>query len=328
MVDVPTRRAGGLDAVCVGESMAMITPVDARRLAERPALTLDVGGAESNVACGLAALGHRTAWLSRVGADPFGEQIVHSVAARGVDVSAVETDPVRRTGVYFKDPGPAGTRVYYYRAGSAASAMGPATRRWPGLRECRLVHLSGITPALSPSCAELVDDLVVRRRAGAPLVSFDVNYRPGLWPVAEAAPVLRRLARAADIVFVGRDEAETLWQAGTPDAIRGLLDSVPLLVVKDAARAAWSFGDGGTVVVPARRVAVVEPVGAGDAFAAGFLSALLDGRPPQTRLRMGHLLAAEALRCTVDVPIPPDRAELDRYLDLDADSWAEGANVG
>jgi len=318
-------RIPGPDVVCVGETMAMFSPPDSGPLATQRALSLAVGGAESNVACALAALGHRAAWLSRVGADPFGQRILADLAAHGVDVSGVRTDPERRTGVYFKDPGPDRTSVYYYREGSAAGRMGPELAGLPLLGRALVLHLSGITAALSDSCAELLQEIIVRRAVPGPVVSFDVNYRQALWPGGreQAGPALMRLAAAADMVFVGRDEAESLWGTAEPGQIRELLPAVPLLVVKDAGHGATSYSaDGPNVFVPAHRFPIIERVGAGDAFAAGYLSAFLDGRDATARLRLGHLIAAATLRTRSDIPTVPPRAELELRLALDEQAWA------
>jgi 2-dehydro-3-deoxygluconokinase len=319
--------SGAPEAVCLGETMAMIGPVDSTPLAEADALSLRVGGAESNVACGLTSLGHPAAWLGRVGDDPFGRRVLAELRSRGVDVSAVETDPVRRTGVYFKDTGASGTGVHYYRRDSAASRMGPALARLPLLGRACLLHLSGITPALSGSCAELIEEIIVRRAVpGRPLISFDVNHRSALWPVGhdQAAVTLLRLARAADLVFVGRDEAEALWGTGEPEVVRDLLAPAPHVVVKDAADGAYSYdGADDRVFVPTPRSAeVVERVGAGDAFAAGYLAALLEDRRPAARLRLGHLAAACTLTTRGDVAALPPRRELDQRLVLDDAAWA------
>lgn len=309
------------EVVCVGETMAVLSPPDARPLAHQTRLALTVGGAESNVACALAALGHRSAWLGRVGADPLGHRVLADLASRDVDVTAAETDPERPTGVYFKDPGPAGTGTYYYRRGSAATAMDRTLARLPAVQEARVLHLTGITPALSAGCADLVQDLVVRRTAPAPLVSFDVNHRPALWRTP-AAPALLALARAADLVFVGRDEAETLWGTATPEEIRALLPG-PTLVVKDAAHGATAYVTGAAPeFVPAPATRVVEQVGAGDAFAAGYLAALLENRAPAEALRLGHLVAAATLGTRADVPPPLDRTALDPRLALDPAAWS------
>ncbi|WLW57064.1 sugar kinase [Streptomyces sp. YU58] len=312
------------DVVCVGETMAVLAPPDARPLAEQSSLTLAVGGAESNVACGLAGLGHRAAWISRLGDDPFARRILAELTARGVDVSAVETDLERPTGVYFKDPGPDRTRTHYYRGGSAATRMGPELARHPALRRARVIHLSGITAALSDSCAGLLETLLGGGHDGrGPVVSFDVNHRPALWPdPAEAAHRLLSLARAADLVFVSRDEAEALWGTDRPDDIADLLSPAPVVIVKDAEHGATSYTDGERTFVPSLPVKVVEPVGAGDAFAAGYLAAVLENRAERARLRLGHLAAAAALRTSQDVPVMPSREAMDGCLALDEDAWA------
>ncbi|MGW2641955.1 sugar kinase [Streptomyces sp. NPDC001348] len=321
----PSGSESGADVVCIGETMAVLSPADARPLAHQRALSLAVGGAESNVAGALVALGHSAAWLGRVGDDPLGRRVLEDLTARGVDVSAVETDPVRPTGVYFKDTGPEGTGTYYYRRDSAAAAMDPGLAGLPLLHRARVLHLSGITAALSDSCAELVTRIVSRRAVPGPVVSFDVNHRPALWRhrPAEAAPVLLELSRGADLVFVGRDEAETLWGTRTAREVRDLLGPGPVLVVKDAGHGATAYGAGGEeTFVPTPTAPVVEPVGAGDAFAAGYLAAFLEGRTAANGLRMGHLMAAATLGTREDVPPVPARDTLDRHLALDHAAWS------
>lgn len=278
------------EVLCLGETMAMVTPAVPEPLAQAGNLRLDIGGAESNVALYLADLGHRTAWASRVGDDPLGRRIVAALTQHGVDTDYVLFDTEAPTGVYFKDPGTDGTRVFYYRAGSAASRLSDTDLATLPIHETPLVHVSGITAALSESCRALLRTVLKRELP----VSFDVNYRPGLWPTAEAGPVLLDLARQADIVFVGRDEAETLWGASTAHDIRELIGG-PRLIVKDGAVGATEFENAAQMFVAAPPVKVVEPVGAGDAFAAGYLSGLLRGSSSAERLRLGHAVAARAL---------------------------------
>lgn len=297
------------DVVCLGESMALLAPRPIRPLADGTALTLSVAGAESNVAMNLAQLGARAAWCGRVGADPFGAMIIDGLSDSGVDVGTIQVDTALPTGVYFKDPH--GGTVYYYRQGSAASAIDPAfVKRLP---RSTVIHVSGITAALSPQCGEAVEHLVLDRPHRA-MLSFDVNYRPKLWPVEFAAPVLRRLCNAADVVFVGRDEAQVLWGTATPDDVRGHLDTAGTLVVKDGAVGATVFTADRTVFVATPPVKVVEPVGAGDAFAAGYLYAQLQGVDLAARLRVGHLLAAAALGVVGDIAPVPSRFQVDRVL--------------
>ncbi|GGT10820.1 carbohydrate kinase [Streptomyces kurssanovii] len=326
---------GPMDVVCLGESMVTFLPTQAGRLADVPSFVRGIGGAESNVACALAAAGHRTRWVGRVGADGFGDHLVSAIAAYGVDTSAVTRDPERPTGVYFRTATDRATdahEVVYYRAGSAASAMSPHTVPSDAVRSGRALHISGITAALSPDCLALMRDLTARRDGG-PLVSFDVNHRPGLWRDPSAADVLLELARGADIVFVGEDEAEEAWGVRGADAIRAAMPQPSVVVVKRGAAGAVSFtrrqdpaldpapGSDTVTTVPAPRVTVIAPVGAGDAFAAGFLSATLRGLTARQRLRHGHLWAAAALTVPGDLAPPPTAGHADRLAALDDEAW-------
>jgi 2-dehydro-3-deoxygluconokinase len=305
------------DLLAIGETMLLVAPVDGAPLALDATCTISPGGAESNVAIALAALGRRTAWLSRLGSDRIGDLVLEGVGRHGVDVSLVERDDRRPTAVYFKQPGPGGTTVAYYRAGSAASAMSPAFALTVAATvRPRIVHLSGITAALSPECGALLDAVLDDRPFGDATVVLDVNFRPALWPDAALAAIrLLDLARRADVVLVGRDEAERLWDTRTAEDVRALLPEVPHLVVKDGDVEAVEFtlADGGVDAsatretgegigaaasvarVAARRIDVVEPVGAGDAFAAGWLAGLLAGHDATRRLELGHEVAAAVL---------------------------------
>ncbi|GGV62633.1 carbohydrate kinase [Streptomyces longisporoflavus] len=319
-----------VDVVALGESMVTFLPSRAGRLADVPSFDRGIGGAESNVACALAAAGHRARWVSRVGADGFGDHLVEAIARYGVDTSAVGRDPHRPTGIYFRTADDRDTdahEVLYYRAGSAASAMAPHSVDREALDAGRILHLSGITAALSAECLALLRELTAPR-AGRPLVSFDVNYRPGLWSgdasaAGEGSRVLLDLARGADLVFVGEDEAADAWGVtGGPDAIRAALPEPATLVVKQGSAGATVYTEGeSSVFRAALKVDVVAPVGAGDAFAAGFLSATLRGLPADRRLRHGHLMAAAALTVPGDLATPPARGDADRLAALDTEAW-------
>ncbi|MFJ7773123.1 sugar kinase [Streptomyces sp. NPDC097107] len=318
----PSSTAPGVvDVVALGESMVTFLPSGPGRLADVPSFDRAIGGAESNVACVLAAAGHSARWVGRVGADGFGDHLVEAIGAYGVDVSAVRRDPDRPTGVYFRTAGDRATdahEVAYYRAGSAASAMSARNMDLDAIRAGRVLHLSGITPALSADCLALMRELTARR-PGRPLVSFDVNHRPGLWRGHDdGSRVLLELARGADIVFVGEDEA---WGPGGPEAVRAALPEPGLLVVKQGATGATAFHGPHVTSVPALTVDVVAAVGAGDAFAAGFLSATLRDLPVRERLRHGHLMAAAALTVPGDLAAPPAHDHADRLAALDDDAW-------
>lgn len=339
-----TAAADPTEVICLGESMVTFMPSRPGRLADVPSFARTIGGAESNVACALAAAGHRVKWVSRVGADGFGDHLIEAIGAYGVDTSAVGRDPDRPTGIYFRTATDRSTdahEVAYYRAGSAASAMSPMTLPYAELTGARVLHLSGITAALSADCLALMLELT-ERREGRPLVSFDVNHRPGLWRDASGPEVLLELARGADLVFVGEDEAADAWGLNGGAAIREALPEPGVVVVKHGARGATAYtgpapetagglapgraegpadGARGAVFAPAPRVDVVAPVGAGDAFAAGFLSGTLRELPLRDRLRHGHLMAAAALTVPGDLGTPPSTAHADRLAELDDAAW-------
>jgi 2-dehydro-3-deoxygluconokinase len=295
-----------LDVLCVGETMAVVTPAAAQPLGRAEECLLGYGGAESNVAAHLAEFGYRSGWASRLGQDPFGDRIMEGLAARGVDVGLVTRDSAAPTGVYFKDPDLGhGARTLYYRAGSAASAMAPEdSAAWP-LEQTGWIHTSGINAALSASCSALTEHLLTQARTKGYKVSFDVNYRPALWSVDVAGPRLLELAGMATVVLVGLDEAEALWGCATAEEVSKLLPGPRHVVIKDSATEAVEFVREQTreeraFRVAAHRVDVVEPVGAGDAFAAGYLAGLLRGDKPADRLALGHSFAAWTLGTRAD----------------------------
>ena len=303
----------GADVVCFGEALALLPALPAG--APEPDRAL-LAGAEANVAVALAGGGIPVAWLGRLGADALGTALRAEMDRRGVDTGGFEIDPERPTGAYAKVTevvdGEPRTRMRYRRAGSAASAAGPAFLDRPQVAErldrARIVHVSGITAALSASCAALMEVLLARPRAG--LLSFDVNWREQMWPDGDPAAVVA-LAQRADLVLVGGDEAERVFGTDDPAALRRLLPQPEWLIVKDGARRALAVArDGAVVAEPALRVEVVEPVGAGDAFAAGLLTGLVRGEPVDRCLRRGHLGAAAVLTVAGDSahPLPGEVA--------------------
>lgn len=333
--------------VCIGESMATLVPERPGPLEAVERFRRGVGGAESNVACGLAALGASAAWLSRVGDDGFGRLMLAELAARGVDTSAVEVDPHRATGLYVKeiggstgspyDLGVGNSRLHYYRTGSAASALGPQALDTPAARAlldaARIVHVSGITAALGRLSGHdggqrLIETVLARRRPGQ-LVSFDLNWRPRVWqsPATSDGPalpaaVLADLVARADVVLLGTDEAAAVFGTDDPQRLRALIPEPGILVVKDAARGTTAFEGGQAVTEPALRVEIVEPIGAGDAFAAGYLKGLLSGRDQRARLRLGHVCAAAVLMVDGDHCTPPDAATLETLLGCTPSQWS------
>ena len=311
--------------VCLGEALALVPALPAAAGRPDPA-TAQLAGAEANVAAGLVAAGVPAAWVGRLGTDPLGGFLLAQLAARGIETGGVLSDPTRPTGYYAKlvepgDPEPR-TRMLYRRAGSAASAMDPGFLDEPAvaarLDAARLVHTSGITAALSETCAALMRALLGRPRRG--WLSFDVNWREQMWPDGDPALVVE-LAGLADLVLVGADEARRVFGTDDPAALRRLLPRPRLLVIKDGDRQALAVDpDGAVMSEPALRVDVVEPVGAGDAFAAGLLSGVLAGETVARCLRRGHLGAAAVLTVSADSAPPPSGAAA--LLDASDEDWA------
>lgn len=309
--------------ICIGEGLIQLVPPAGQTLADSCTLNVHTGGAEMNVAMVARGFGIPAAFLSRVGADALGDRIVGVLSEAGVDVSRVERDPARVTGMYVKDTGSANTTMRYYRSGSAATCLGPEhaahLRQFPA--SAQWIHTTGITAALSDSSRLLIERILVDRSHGAQ-VSFDINFRPTLWAHREAADDLAALASRADLLFVGLDEATTLWNCSDPADVRTFFPNVPEIVVKDGARAAVSLTAEGAVHEEPLPVDVVEPVGAGDAFAAGYLSARILRKNTRTALRWGHLSAAAALQTVADHAPPLPRSLIESVEHMSPTEWS------
>lgn len=275
--------------LCVGEPLISLTPPPGTSLGVTADVHLGVGGAELNVALHLARLGVEVAYAGAVGRDPFGTRLREVLTSAGVDCSELR-ESLGPTGVYFKEPG-SPTRMLYYRAGSAGSDLRPLSAA--ALSRFGLVHLTGVTLGLRGEIARTADLICVRPRSWR--VSFDVNFRPALWAADEAGPVLLAAARSADLVFVGRDEAEAVWGTGDSERILALVGSDIELVIKDGPNDVEVWADGRWWRSAPAAVAVVDPIGAGDAFAAGYLTARRQGCGPTVSAGQGHRLAAEVM---------------------------------
>jgi 2-dehydro-3-deoxygluconokinase len=300
------------EVVTLGETMALLSAPGIGLLRHATSLDLSCGGAESNLAIGVARLGHRAAWIGRIGADEFGALVRRTIAAEGVDCRAV-VDPAAPTGLMVKSRRThAVTQVDYYRSGSAGSRLAPDDVDPALIAAARTVHLTGITPALSPSARAAVRfAAATAREAGVP-VSLALNYRRALWSPESAAAELTELVALADLVFASEQEAAMLVPGGSAEELAAGLAALgpgQVLVTRGAA-GALAVVDGAVLAAPAHPVVTVDPVGAGDAFAAGYLSALLDGEPPAGRLHRATLAGAFAVTVPGDWEGLPSRADL------------------
>ena len=301
-----------LDVVTLGETMVSLRAGTPLRLGGT--LTMTMAGAESNVAIGLARLGHRVRWGGRVGADEVGAFILRTLRAESVAVDTVVVDSERSTGLMIAERRVADvSRVTYYRAGSAGSALAVTDAEACLADAPRLLHLTGITPALSASAAEAIATAVRLARHVGALISVDVNYRSRLWTPQEARPVLSKLVRSAHIVIASEDELGlVVTQPEDESAAAGELAAygVSQLVIKRDARGATVWHNGGAHHAAAIPVTVLDTIGAGDAFAAGYLSGVLDGIGPAAALHRGTVTGAFAVAAVGDWEGLPTRDEL------------------
>ena len=311
-----------MDVVTFGETMALLAASESGPLRFANTFTRHAAGTESNVAIGLARLGHSVGWFSRVGDDEFGQYLVSTIRGEGVDTSHVIVDPVAQTGLVLKEKRELGPRkVIYYRKGSAASQMTPADLDPEYIGSARYLHLTGITPALSLGCLDAVRAAAAIARKRGVTITFDPNLRLRLWTVELARQTMRDLMPLVDIVLPGMEEAEFLTGETDPDraadAIRAL--GPRLVVIKLGPKGSMAVNDSERVRaagIPLERV--VDPVGAGDGFAAGFISGQLRGLSLEESLRIGNTVGAFATTVVGDVEGLPTWREV-REIRLDQD---------
>lgn len=287
------------DVVGIGEVLLRLSIPSPARFETGRQLDVQIGGAEANVVAACARLGLRAAWISALPDNPWGERIRRELAGHGVDCAYVRVIPDTRMGVYFLEYGvaPRPIRVLYDRRDSAFSRLTPETIDWEPVRRARLVHVSGITPALGDGARRIVERVLQE----APAVSFDVNYRAALWRPEAARAFAEQVMPHARYLFLGQAEAETVFKlTGSPEATVEALSrlapkaTVALLQGQEGS----TVLDGGRIWRPSRRhaVQVVDPIGAGDAYVAGFLWATLQGRGLQDIVDTAAAVAA--LKCS------------------------------
>ncbi len=316
------------EVVTLGECMVSLVSATSGPLAEAGSFDRHVAGAESNVAVGLARLGHRVAYIGRVGDDGFGTAIVRRLRGEGIDVEHLTTDADAPTGLMFRERravGPA--QVVYARAGSAGSRLTPSDvdRATDAgvFADARWLHLSGITPALSSTAraaTERAIDAALRSRL---TISLDLNLRRRLWSDIEAGPVLAGLAARADVVFGSPDELAVIASRPLDDVPADLAAAVlrlgPRIVVAKlgSGGALLAYRERASIHSPALPVpTVLDPVGAGDAFCAGFIDGVLrDGELDlRDALRQANACGAAAVAAIGDITGLPTTDELARLL--------------
>jgi len=311
-----TMPAPAFDVATFGEAMLLLVADRPGPIELAQSFFKRTAGAETNVAIGLARLGLKVGWASRLGADSMGRYLLAEMRREGIDCSRVEFDPKARTGFQFKGRVTDGSDppVEYHRKGSAASRMGPQDIDDAWLRSARHLHATGVFAAISEtSRAAACRTLEVMRAAGR-TISFDPNLRPTLWATPEAMRHwINHLAVQADWVLPGLEEGRFLTGEQTPEAIAAWyrVRGAKLVAIKLGPEGAYYDCDGGTGHVAAFPVReVIDTVGAGDGFAVGVISALLEGRSVPEAVRRGAWIGARAVQVLGDTEGLPTRAEL------------------
>ncbi len=306
-----------LDVVTLGEALVLLIAGDLGELDTAHTFHKSTAGAETNVAIGLARLGLRVGWASRVGADSFGRYVLGVMQAEGIDCSRVQLDAGGSTGMMLKARAAAGAdpAIEYYRRGSAASRLDASQLDVGWLTSARHLHLTGVHAGVSANCYAAGEQTIAWMRAAGRTVSFDPNLRPALWPSqAVMAERLNALAFQCDWVLPGVAEGQVLCGTGDPAAIARFYlqrGAVQLVVVKLGADGAyWATHDAAGRVDAFHVAQVVDTVGAGDGFAVGVISALLAGRTPEQAARRGAWIGAQAVQVRGDTEGLPTAAAL------------------
>ncbi len=303
-----------LDLLTVGEPLICLT--GSGRLAASPTLAKSIGGAEANVAIGLARLGLRAGYVARVGADPFGDEIVRTLRGEGVDVSRVQRSPARPTGLMVKEMrSPSDVRVHYYRQGSAGSELDGIGEIPPA----RHVHATGITLALGAGPARAVRELLAAAAATGASVSLDPNIRLKLWSLDDAVTALREVLPHVDDLLLSEAEALAIAGAGDLEEALALLGDRGIARVVVRRGADGAVGIAGTIRVEVAAEAagpVVDCVGAGDAFTAGYLFERLRGGSFEAAMTTGAWAAGHVVAHPGDYEGLPDRADYDAWRGL------------
>lgn len=312
------KRTSASRVVVLGETMVSFVPQEQISLRYGPSVRMRIAGAESNTAMGLARLGHSAAFLSRLGADHLGEFILRMIRAEGVDTSDIILDSEHPTGVMFKEPLPGReTSVYYYRNGSAASCMKPEDLPEETIANADILHFTGITPILSESCRRTVFRAMEIAKKHNCAISFDPNIRTKLWKGQDFRSLMTDIISCSHYIFSGLEEIRLLYEIQDPQILADrLLSSGPArcLVIKDGSNGATLYDQTGAYRIPPFSCRCIDAVGAGDAFNAGFLAGVLEGKSFLDSASIGAVCGARATETSGDTEGLISREELDCIL--------------
>jgi Sugar kinases, ribokinase family len=311
------------DVVTFGESMALFMPQEHKALERATTLEQGFGGAESNVAIGLARLGCSVGWFGALGNDPFGRMIVKTLRGESVDVSRVKHSDEAPTGMMFRESVAGRLAVHYYRKHSAASKMTPEELDEEYIRGAKLLHVTGITTALSESAKQTVLRAVEIAKEAGVKICFDPNLRLKLWTIEEAREVLLPLAEAADYFMPGWDELKLLYQTDDYEEVKAKLQQLKAVtVIKGLGDTTVVLDQGEEVSVPFYPAEkVVDTVGAGDGFCAGFLAGLMKGMTPVEAVGLASINGSLVVQMRGDWEALPEWTAVEQRMS--AKAWVE-----
>lgn len=309
-------------AILVGEPMGLFIAQEEGELSDVSGYSMAVAGAEFNVAVGLARLNLPVTYLTRLGEDPFGQKIVRTLQRNGIGSEFVSFSKERSTGFMLKSKVSTGDpKIFYFRKGSAASTLSKEDVDRMDFSGYGFVHLTGIFPALSESTKEASFYLIKKAREHGLTVSFDPNLRPQLWPDTETmVQTLNEFAALSDYVLPGEAEGELLCGDRDPRKIgRFYLErGAKAVVTKMGSRGAYLMTEQDQELVPGFSIEkVVDTVGAGDGFAAGILSALMEGKNLYEAVRRANAVGAIQVTSIGDNDGLPSRAQLAGFMGLE-----------
>lgn len=304
------------DVITFGESMTLFTPLREQSLEFSDTVNRSFGGAESNVAIGLARLGVRVSWFGQLGDEPQGRYILKKIRGENVDVSKARLLTEANTGLMMRHKVAGREEVFYYRRNSAASLMRPEDLDESFIASASILHITGITPALSDSCRATVQRAVEIAKAHDVKISFDPNLRLKLWSIEEAREVLLPIAEQADYFLPGMDELKLLYDSQDEESILERVKQLSALtVVKSAGSNNLIVQSGKVTTVPYEKLEhVVDTIGAGDAFAAGFLAGIVKGYEPEQAVRMANLSASYVIQGHGDWELVPTWQQLQQLM--------------
>jgi 2-dehydro-3-deoxygluconokinase len=312
------------ELVTLGETMVLFTPFNSNgRIKSSGSLVKNIGGSESNVAIGISRLGHSAAWISRIGKDPFGEEILYRLNAERVNTSNVSVETRAGTGIMFKERIRGGQpSVYYYRNSSAATYLSKTDIDEDLIKKAKILHVTGITPALSPSCFEVVLHAISVAKKHGVKVSFDPNLRLKLWSIENARATLLPIAEQADLFFPGLEEARQMLNNDDltkHEVVSAFLDmGIQQVILKLGPEGCITANQSQQILSKGFQVNEIDAVGAGDGFCAGYLAGVLKGWQNRNCAELANATGALAVTEVGDCDALPTLEEVEQFMGLKA----------